>query len=357
LDCIWNIWSKDTLIDEDGAFREDFQDEQLSLISQHDIYVYGCFVRSRTVWESFQQDELGVRPQYKVIFGGLQLASDFMVQGDIAPIPLTTAAGYQANAFIVVHFTNGNPDMGRKVFQPELKEIADILSRRVVSEIRKYQALLKSDTGSTFTNPSKALEEWKDEQKEWLKKEPLRLIIQGKELALRSSPREEQDVIALMHELVCMDVIRGLRFFSTGYNTRYDSLYDYKYDRAHIFDRLKNFWGVDPNIVPAESGALVLEYKYSYESLLRDFEKEEKNPKEIDLLVCWQMGGDLKKMFDLTSYLPGQEGGTRETFAATHAAYMGSGRATKMFEIVCLSDVVEYYSDPVALVARHEATF
>jgi hypothetical protein len=38
---------------------------------------------------------LKVRPQFKVIEGGLQLASDFMVQGDLRTIPLTTAAGYQ----------------------------------------------------------------------------------------------------------------------------------------------------------------------------------------------------------------------------------------------------------------------
>src|SRR4029077_18795241 len=357
LDCIWNIWGKDTLIDEEGPFREDFSDEQLSLISQHDVCVYGCFVRSRTVWESFQQDELGVRPQYKVIYGGLQLASDHMVQGDISTIPLTTAAGYQANSFIIVHFTNGNPDMGRKVFQPEFKEIADILSRRVVSELRRYQSLLKADTGATFINPSKALDEWKDEQKEWFKNSPLRLMIDGKELSLLSVPREEQDVIALFHELVGMHIIRGLRFYSTGYNTRYDSLYTYKYDRTHMFDKEKCFWGVDPNVVPSESGALVLEYKYSFESLIRDFEKDEKNPKEISLLVCWELGPDAKKMFELGSYMKGQEGGTRETFGATHAAYMGTGHTTKIFEIVCLADFIEYYKDPAAVTAKHEATF
>lgn len=357
LDCIWNIWGKDVLLDEDQPFREDFQDEQLRLISQHDICVYGCFLRSRTAWESFQKDELGIRPQYKIIFGGLQLASDYMVQGDISTIPLTTAAGYQANSFIIVHFTNGNPDMGRKVFQPELKEIADILSRRVVSELRKYQTLLKVDTGASFTNPSKDLDEWKDEQKEWSKTDPLRLIIEGRELALVSKPREEQDVIALFHQLVGMQVIRGLRFFSTGYNTRYDSLYTYKYDRSHIFQKQKCFWGVDPNIVPSESGALVLEYKYSYDSLVRDIEKDEKNPKEIGLLVCWELGSEARKMFDLNSYIVGQEGGTRETFGATHAAFMGTGRTTKIFEIICLQDFVEYFQEPASVIARHQTVF
>lgn len=357
LDCIWNIWDKNTIIDEENAFREDFSDDQLGLISQHDVCVYGCFVRSRTVWEHFQQSELGIRPQYKVIHGGLQLASDYMVQGDLVTIPLTTAAGYQAFAFIIVHFTNGNPDMGRKVFQPELKEIADVLSRRVVSELRKFQPLLKPDTGAGFSNASKQLDDWKDDQKEWAKTQPLRLKINGRELSLISSPREEQDVIALFHELVGMDIIRGLKFFSTGYNTRYDSLYKYHYAKEHIFQIEKCFWGVDPNIVPGESGALVLEYKYSYDSLLRDVEKDEKNPKDLNLVVCWELGTETKKLFDLSSYLTGHQGGTRETFGATHAAFSGAGRGTKTFEIICLSDFLEYYSDPKALIAKHEANF
>jgi hypothetical protein len=96
---------------------------------------------------------------------------------------------YQANSFIIVHFTNGNPDMGRKVFQPELKEIADVLSRRVVSELRRYQALLKPDTGSNFTSTSKELDDWKDEQKEWFKTNQIRLVIEGKELALMGSSK------------------------------------------------------------------------------------------------------------------------------------------------------------------------
>jgi hypothetical protein len=290
LDCVWNIWDKSHLLDSEGSFHDEFEDSQKNLITQHDVLVYGCFVRSRTVWETFQEDELGIRPQFKVIQGGMQLASDFMVQGDLYTIPLTTAAGYQANSFIIVHFTNGNPDMGRKVFQPELKDIADRISRRVVAELRKYQPLLKVDTGAADSNPSKDLDDWKDDQRAWQKKNPLRLAIEGKELALISVPREEQDIIALFHNLVGMGVIRGLKFYSTGYNTKYDGLFYYSYDKSHRFDSKQNFWSVDPAKAPSESGSLVLEYKYSMDGLIRDFEKEGKKPRRnspIGLLGRW----------------------------------------------------------------------
>ena len=354
LDCLWNIWSQSDLLNPDGPFQESLTEDQKALIVQHDIHVYGCFVRSRTVWETFQKDELGIRPQFKVISGGLQLASDYMVQGDLATIPLTTAAGYQANSFIIVHFTNGNPDMGRKVFQPELKDLADEISRKVVGELRRYQTLLKPDTGAQFIAPSKELEEWKDAQKEWQRKNPLRLQFGERQLALISAPREEQDVIALFHEIVGHGVIRGLQFYSTGYNTRYDGLYRYLYDETCRFDSVNNFWGVDPRLAPGESGSLVLEYKLSLDGLIRDFQKEEKNPQEVSLLVCWQIGDEFKNRYEIISFIADQEGGTRETFGATHALYTGS-RHNKILEIICLGDFLGWYEDPTGTRAKHKA--
>lgn len=357
LDCIWNVWGKDEILSQEGAFFDDLSDEQRALIVRHDVHIYGCFVRSRTVWETFQKDETGIRTQFRVIQGGLQLASDHMIQGELFTIPLTTAAGYQANAFIIVHFTNGNPDMGRKVFQPELKELADVLSRRVVSELRKYQSLLKPDSGSSPSSPSKELDEWRDDQRDWAKINPLHLRIDGKAVALMSLPREEQDVIALFHELVGMGFIKGLFFYGTGYNSRYDGLFFYKYSDDHVFDSKKCFFGVDPSHANRESGALVLEYKYSMDGLIRDFDKEEKSVREINFLVCWDIGSEYRRGFEVASLLVGQEGGTRDYFGSTHSVFMGSGRSMKIMEVVCLKDLIEYHQDPVALIAAHQAAF
>lgn len=357
LDSIWNIWSQDSILDEDRGFKDELSEEQQNLIVKHDVHAYGCFVRSRTVWDTFQKDEMGIRPQFRVIQGGLQLASDFMVQGDLSTIPLTSAAGYQANSFIIIAFTNGNPDMGRKVFQPELKEIADTLSRRIVADLRRYQSLLKPDTGAPSANSSKDLDDWRDDQRLWQKQNPLRLEIKGRDLELISTPREEQDVIALYHQLVGHGFFRGLKFFSTGYNTRYDGLFFWRYTKEHCYERENNFFGIDPNYRDNESGSAVVEYKYSMDGLVRDFEKDEKSYKDINLLVCWGIGTEYKKMFDIISYLVGEEGGTREYFGATHAAFIGSGRAVKVFEIVALKDIVEYLQDPKTVIAAHQTAY
>ena len=44
--------------------------------------------------------------------GGLQMASDFMPQGDLLPIPLKRYIGYQRNTHVIVHFMQGTPDLG-----------------------------------------------------------------------------------------------------------------------------------------------------------------------------------------------------------------------------------------------------
>jgi hypothetical protein len=70
-----------------------------------------------------------------------------MPQGDLMVIPLTSTIGYQANTHILVHLTDGNPDMGRKVFQPETKALGDELARRVVDVFKRYLSLMREDTG------------------------------------------------------------------------------------------------------------------------------------------------------------------------------------------------------------------
>ena len=140
------------------------------------------------------------------------MASDFMVQGDLSIIPLTSTIGYQANTHVIVHFTDGSPDMGRKVFQPELTELAEILSVRCVNVFKRYLQHLKPDTGSVAVTPDKDLYDWKKAQETYRDKSPLSVAIDEKAIALLSRPQQEQDVIALYHELLGMDVLRGIEF-------------------------------------------------------------------------------------------------------------------------------------------------
>ena len=252
LDCIWDVWDKDELLEENSFFFSALNDEHKLLIERHKTIVYAAFLRSSKMWKEFHDNFLKLDKRTKsIIHGGLQIASDYMVQGDLFIIPLTHAIGYQANSHVIVHFTDGDPDLGRKTFQPELKTLAEVLSTRAVNTLKKFLQHMKPDTGAGTIYPDNELHEWKKNQEKYWEQNPLSLEIPGKEmpgnsLALISNPQQEQDVVALFHELVGMSVLKGFRFFATSQSERYDSLFrmEYKAEADVMFDKDSNRLGI-----------------------------------------------------------------------------------------------------------------
>lgn len=360
LDCIYDVWDKDDLLDEKSPYASALTDPALQqLIEKHKVVVYGAFLRSAKMWGEINDDTLKLRKGIRLIYGGLQLASDGMVQGDLAVIPLTSSIGYQANSHVIVHFTDGNPDMGRKVFQPELKALAEILAVRTVNIFKRHLQHLRPDTGATSIPPSKQLHDWRKKQEDYRDHHPLSFSFENRPLALWSEPQQEQDVIALFHELIGLGVLRGLRIFATSQNETYDSLFtlDYPVADKFRFSKTTSPLGVTNEITfPYSSEPRVLEYKYDFDSLAADIENDVKFPQHINFVVCWQASGDYKGRFYLNSLLVGEEGGARTVFGATHQAY-SEGSNEYRFEVLILSDLLNYLKDPIAEEARQKHTY
>jgi len=138
LDCIYKIWDKDALLAEDSDFESSLDEQKRELIERHRVVVYASFLSTAKTWARFNDDVLKLRKGLRVTHGGLLMASDNMVQGDLSVIPLTSAIGYQSNTQVIVHFVEGSPDMGRKTFQPELKSLAEGLAIRSVTIFRRF---------------------------------------------------------------------------------------------------------------------------------------------------------------------------------------------------------------------------
>lgn len=279
LDCLYEVWTKEQILQEDSYFASAIDEEQKLLIERHNVTVYAAFLRSAKLWGEFNDGVLKLRRGQRIMHGGVQIASDFMVQGDLSIIPLTSTIGYQANSHVIVHFTDGNPDMGRKTFQPELKELADTLAVRCVNTMKRFLQHMKPDTGAQTLTPDRELHEWKRTQEQYRDTSALTLSFNGHRLALISIPQQEQDVVALFHELIGMKLLRGFNFFATSQSDRYDSLFfmDYQVDDEVLFDSDTNRLGVNrSHALPFTTEPKVLEYKYDFDSLVRDFDKEEK---------------------------------------------------------------------------------
>lgn len=352
LNCIYEVWVKDNILKEDGLFARTIDESDRQLIERHAVSVYGCFMDSAKKWTKFNEEDLNLRKGQKVIRGGLQLASDTMIQGDLIVIPLTSAIGYQANSFVIVHFDDGNPDMGRKVFQPELKDLGLKLAVRVVNEFKKYLQLLRPDSGVTKMVPDKELHEWRKTQE--IFRDSNSYSIEGAHVL--STPQQEQDVIALFHELVGSKILRGYKFFSTSQSERYDSLYLTECLKAdgYTYNEENNRLGIATAIsLPYESSPLILEFKFDFDALVTDIDKDIKFPSHIDLVVCWQTSKTFKEKYFFNSLLVGDAGQDRMNFGATHQAIpQGSGQPD--FEVIVLKDLTNFLSNPDAEIARQK---
>jgi len=354
LDALWDIWDKGAILAENSPFVSALDEEARTLIEKHNVIVYAVFLRSAKIWGEFNDDVLRLRKGQRLIHGGLQLASDFMPQGDLSIIPLTSTIGYQANTHVVVHFTDGNPDMGRKVFQPELTHLGEQLSVRAVNIFKRYLTHLKPDTGAQVITPEKELYDWKREQESYRDKNPMTFSTEHGSVALISKPRQEQDVIALFHEFVGMSLIRGYKFLGTSQSDRYDSLFLVDYDSVEKFAYgYANRLGVSKDLANVGvSEPKVLEYKYSFDGLITDLDREEKFAKQIDLVVCWSVGNAYKERFYFEPLLVGDEGSARGLFGSTHQAYSAGAHGQPLFEVVVLEDLVAWLQDPVTEEAR-----
>lgn len=327
-------------------------EEHTELIDTYRITAYGYFCYSTDIWDELNDKVVQLRKGTRILRGGLQLANNFMTQGELITIPLTSNIGYQNQAHILVHFTNADPDLGRKGFQPELKELAEILAVGIVNRFKKWRHLLKVDTGA---RPNIASSDdvfnWITEQTKYEEGHPL--VINNKnffapvnEISITSIPQSEQDVIVLFNQLLAGGVVRGIKLLATDQKKQYDGVFKYYIKEPldnHIYDKIKNPLGVHQLEHKKDylSRPWILEYKYSLDGLIREFENDEKRENEVNLVIAWETGTLWKKHYQVTSLLNIDNLHHREFHGLTHIFHSGT---TKFYGII-LSELIAYLND------------
>lgn len=341
-----------------------YTEEQRSLLTTHNICAYGYFCFSTDVWDELNDKIVHLRKGTRVLRGGLQLANNFMAQGDLISIPLTSNIGYQNQTHVIVHFTNADPDLGRKGFQPELKELAEIISVSLVNKFKKWRHLLKADTGAIPNIASSDdVFNWITDQTQYEAKYPL--IINNKnffapvnEISITSIPQTEQDVIVLFNQLLAGGVIRGIKLLATDQKKQYDGVFKYYIKEPltnHEYHKTDNPLGVLSleNRGNYISRPWVLEYKFSLDGLIREFENEEKKENEINLVICWEIGELWKKSHQVTSLINIENLHHREFHGLTHIFNSGSN---KMYGII-LSELIAYLNDFEGVQAEQKSKY
>ncbi|WP_329838256.1 hypothetical protein [Stenotrophomonas geniculata] len=329
-------------------------DEDISrVISEFSVEAYGYFSYSTSIWDQLNDSVAKLRRGYRILRGGLQLANNRMIQGDLIVIPLTSNTGYQNQAHILVHFKGADPDLGRKGFQPELRTAAEAISVAIVNRHKQWRSkLLKTDSGAK-PEISKELElhEWVKQQEKYESDNPL--VIENKnffapvrEISITSIPQSEQDVIVLFNQLIAGGVIRGIRLLATNQVRQYDGIFKFSIKEPlanHVFDKMTNPLGVEELHHDGErvSAPKILEYKHSLDGLIREFENGEKSEKDVHLAVVWDIGEEWKRTYEALSLLDLDNIHQRDFHGLTHVLSSGN---TRLYLIV-LKELVAYLNN------------
>lgn len=319
----------------------------------YNISAYGYFAYSTEVWDQINDKKAKLRKGLRILRGGLQLANNGMPQGEMITIPLTKSIGHQNQTHVIVHFEDAEPDLGRKGFQPELKDLAEKISVAIVRQLSSRRDILKSDSGAQADIEKELkVHEWIKAQEKYEQDHPLVLtnsnfFLPTKKISVGSVPQSEQDVIVLFNQLIAGGVIRGIKLLATSQSSQYDSIFRFVAEeplKNLHFDEKNNPLGVLEEQLQKQytSQPKVLEYKYSLDGLIREFESGVKHENDIDLAVFWEIGAEFEKEYNVISLLDFDNVHQRQHHGITHIL----SSAHSNFLAICLRELVDLLNNP-----------
>jgi len=324
------------------------------LIDTYSVHAYGYFCYSTKVWDTLNDDVAKLRKGFRFLKGGIQLANNTMVQGDLLVIPLTQNIGYQNQTHVVIHFKNADPDLGRKGFQPELKELSEVIAVGIVNSLKSWRHILQQDKGNKPDIEREAnLYDWVKREEEFELTHPLSITNPNffnpvNEISISSEPQTEQDTIVLFSQLLAGGVIRGIKLLSTSQYKQYDGLYKFIVSppiENHLYDKEINPLGIIiENFREVISKPRVLEYKYSMDALIHEFENHEKQEKDVSLAIVWEIGDEWHRNYEVMSLLDDQNLHHRQFHGITHTFHTPSGGR---FDAIILKELIQYLNEPI----------
>lgn len=367
LNGLYKYWPVEDFLSKDGEFVERLNDAQKELIKTFEVSCYGFFCYTTDIWDHFNDEILRIRKNERILRGGLQLATNSMPQGELIPIPLTRNVYYQSVSHVVTHFVQADPDLGRKGFQPELEDLAKHLGGLIVNSFLNWRNHLKKETGAPpDIQEKKAIHDWIRDLENYEEDHPLIIcrkdvFLPTKEPSISAKPLNEQDVIALFNQLLAGGVIRGIRLMATSTHKQYDGVFRLCLKEPfenYVFDKERNPLGLDEDSVTDEylSEPRILEYKYSFNALVEEIEKETKNERDISLVIAWEMGDKWRTRYEVTPLLHFDNIHHRVFHGATHLL-KNSLTGDSVFPAIILSELIEYLNDPDSVQEYQERTY
>lgn len=243
------------------------------------IQVYGVMFPGNSVFSDLSGSSLGLGAHgpdetHDYLFrSGIFLATKRMPTG----VSLDTPSGgrypaYYKRCLFIVESDSIRFDLGRKSMhwrvQRRLQSAVASLFKQL-EEVATYQSDEKVKPGPGAHGIESKAERDAAAREQWRVYHGLVDLKCSKISYAKVPDGQEAAVAAIFHELIGAGQLSGYRTLATGYSDRYD---------LHV---LFNKGGTAPQL------ELVIEFKHSLESLIRDLENGRKNFSDIHLLVAW----------------------------------------------------------------------
>lgn len=275
LQAVFHEWAGADLINE----MDNLDEDEKTLLLTHLEWVRGYLCYSTDVMKQVRLS-LGTRAQ--VVRYGARLSVDGAPQGRPLELALTSDQGLDRQTHVVLGFSDLELDTGRKFVSDErILSAVNKLTQRVVTKLKEYRWALKvKDKEPIQSN----LTDWINSIAGRAGNSNLpELFAQlGAVPPAKVDPDSEQEVIALWTALLTTNSLPGFAMKAISGFNRYDALVD-------IGDEAMSPSGNLAAVAADFSGKTdaVLEFKWTFDDLITDFEQKSKIPGEIDLIVCW----------------------------------------------------------------------
>ena len=143
--------------------------------------------------------------------------------------------------------------------------------------------------------------------------------------------------------------IRGIKLLATDSHRQYDGIYRFVVKEPldnHVFDKDKNPLGVLSThpLGTFTSKPYVLEYKQNVDALIQEFENQEKQESDVDLVIAWEIGTEWKKRYSVTSLLDVENIQHRPVHGISHI-FRDVNSGDIRFHAIILSELVDALND------------
>ena len=249
------------------------------------IRYYAFAAASRDIWtqicetQGFTVEEAG--ESRNLLEGVITTATRGMPTGVGITPPATGWAGYWPNFFILLQDDALRFDLGRKSLPGRTTGLLREIAKEIFNEL--YKLLRFAGAANPPIQPGPT-EKWqRDQMFADLERRP---DMSGDFSNFIKQPTgQEAGVVALFHELVGRGLLKGYYTYSLGYKMTYDEWGRYRLPKKYVSSKFDAF----ANASGMHDGAIIIEFKYAADDLLKDLETSTKYFADIDLLVCWDI--------------------------------------------------------------------